>query len=133
MTLTVAELLEFFKNQGACDPGIKWMSGQVAADPTITPEALWNLAIKMRRTSAELAYENERKREEPGWKPDSETHTGHAWCAWVAKRAGLRCATGTFSGRRKIADGPEADKLNVHDVLFALLPLVRPNPANVNE
>lgn len=131
--LTVIELIDFFKKQGACDPGIKWLSDQHAANPSATPAELWSLAIKLRRTPAELAYENERKREEPGWKPDSEIHTGYAWCAWVAKRAGLRCATGTASGRRKIADGPEADKLNVQDVLAALMPLVRANPANTNE
>lgn len=118
--LTATELRKIFDELGACDPALVWLDQQINEAPGVSPLDLWTKVVKMRRTPTELEYDRERRKEEPTWKPDNDTHTGWSWISWVTHRAQLSCSSGTFSGRRKTYDGPNADQVNMNDVLASI-------------
>lgn len=118
--LTTKELLWVVTQLGACTPALVWLERKLEENPAVAPEELWAQLLKMKRSPDEIEYDKERRKEEPGWKPDPETHTGWGWLAWVTHRAHMKCSNGTFNGRRKIHDGPNADAVSPAEVLAAL-------------
>ena len=118
--LTTKELRIVFESLGACYPALMWIDQQLEENPEVTPQALWAVLVKMRRSPEELEYDKERRKEDPTWKPSPEAHTGWGWISWVTHRAHMACGNGTFSGRRKIHDGPNADAVVPEDVLRSI-------------
>lgn len=121
MKPTLNQLFRICARLGGCEPGLRWFRNQLEEKPEITFADLWLRLLAMRRSPEERAYEAEAKKENPQWKSDPDTHTGWAWLAWLAKNvARVPCSTGTFSGRRKIADGPNVDAIDPQSVYEAL-------------
>lgn len=118
--LTATELRQIFCELGACYPALVWMDQQITAEPDVATLTLWHRLVKMRRTPEELEYEKERRKEDPTYKSDPDTHTGWSWIAWVTHRAHMPCSNSTFSGLRKVNSGPNADAVAPLEVLNAL-------------
>jgi len=105
--MTGAELLAFLltKENRACEEGLGWLRERIAIVPGIRFADLWEecLALNVRC----------------GGVP--ETHVGHAWLAWICRHAALvPCGTGTYSGRRKVYDGPHVTDIDPATVEAAL-------------
>lgn len=99
-----------------CEPARQWFREQLAAGKTV--EEMWAALLTMRATKEELAAERALAQE--GETVSKERHTGMSWLAWLVRRVGLRCNTGSYSGRPKTHDGPNLEQIKVEDVYFAL-------------
>ncbi len=108
------------KMNNACEPALVWLQEQLDENPEIELREVWDRAVKLRRTKAELAYETARKREDPGWKPSSDAHTGWSWIAWLCVLLRVPCSNGVYSGMRKVKDGPNADQVSFDEVYARL-------------